>query len=130
MVSPDICSAYLGHPQSLTGGNKEIAYALDELKAVGVALSSSYGEGDDASEKSVPSQQHTLTLRLEYIGDDIFDPVWEELNSRSAVVFLHGNQIPSTTPYPHPFLGIPITEVRYHVWVVYAEIEPASSGAQ
>ena len=46
-----------------------------------------------------------------YIADDAFDPVWEELNKRSAVVFLHGAQIPSSTPYPHPFLGIPIMEV-------------------
>ncbi|KAJ7129585.1 hypothetical protein C8R44DRAFT_850718 [Mycena epipterygia] len=73
----------------------EIAYALDELRADGIGLASSCGEGPDAT----------------YIGDDRYDPIWRELNKRAAVVFLHGAQTPSSTPYPHPFLGIPITEV-------------------
>ncbi|KAK7695884.1 hypothetical protein QCA50_000522 [Cerrena zonata] len=46
-----------------------------------------------------------------YIGHDKFDPIWEELNRREAVVHLHGTQTPSSTPYPHEFLGIPIIEV-------------------
>ena len=48
----------------------------------------------------------------EYVGQDLYDPIWNELNKRSAVVFLHGSQTPSSTPYPHPFLGVPITEAR------------------
>lgn len=48
---------------------------------------------------------------LAYIGNERYDPIWIELNRRKAVVFLHGSQVPSSTPYPHPFLGIPITEV-------------------
>ncbi|KAI0771591.1 hypothetical protein BD413DRAFT_604359 [Trametes elegans] len=72
-----------------------VRYGLDELHACGVALSSSYGEAAEAR----------------YIGDGAFDPVWEELDRRSAVVFLHGAQVASSTPYPHPFLGIPVTEV-------------------
>ncbi|KAI0750718.1 hypothetical protein C8Q80DRAFT_1153592 [Daedaleopsis nitida] len=86
------CVPSLLDPQ---GALDEIAFGLDELGACGVGLSSSYGEGADAK----------------YIGDDAFDPVWEELDRREAVVFLHGAQIPSTTPFPHPFLGIPVTEV-------------------
>ncbi|KAJ7665544.1 hypothetical protein B0H17DRAFT_1336537 [Mycena rosella] len=73
----------------------EIAYTLDELRADGIGLSASYGDGANAT----------------YIGDDRYDPVWAELNTRAAPVFIHGSQNPSSTPYPHPFLGIPITEV-------------------
>ncbi|KAI0832382.1 hypothetical protein BC628DRAFT_1406861 [Trametes gibbosa] len=77
------------------GALAEIRHGLDELGAWGIAMSSSYGDAADAR----------------YIGDDAFDPVWEELDRRSAVVFLHGAQVASSTPYPHPFLGIPVTEV-------------------
>ncbi|PPQ94033.1 hypothetical protein CVT25_009881 [Psilocybe cyanescens] len=74
---------------------EEIQYALDILNASGVSLSSCYGEGQGAT----------------YIGDKRYDTVWEELNRRQAVVFVHGSQIPGSTPYPHSSLGIPITEV-------------------
>ncbi|KAJ3970005.1 hypothetical protein EV361DRAFT_849241 [Lentinula raphanica] len=79
----------------IEGALKEIAYALDVLKADGIAISSSYGEGSDAK----------------YVGHKMFEPIWAELHLRKAVVFLHGNQTPSTTPYPDPTLGIPIVEV-------------------
>ncbi|TFK75838.1 amidohydrolase 2 [Pluteus cervinus] len=73
----------------------EIAYAFDELNADGISLASSYGEGPEAV----------------YIGDERFDPIWAALHHRKAVVFLHGTQTPCSTPIPHPFLGVPITEV-------------------
>ncbi|CAA7259833.1 unnamed protein product [Cyclocybe aegerita] len=73
---------------------EELAYALDELGASGVSVSSCYGEGASAK----------------YVGDELYIPIWAELHKRKAVVFLHGSQITSM-PYPHPFLGIPITEV-------------------
>ncbi|KAK7061795.1 hypothetical protein R3P38DRAFT_2831559 [Favolaschia claudopus] len=73
----------------------EIAYALDVLKADGIGLSSSYGEGMDAK----------------YVGDDRYDAIWAELDRRSANVFLHGSQTPSSTPHPAPSLGIPVVEV-------------------
>ncbi|KAJ3820787.1 hypothetical protein F5878DRAFT_61889 [Lentinula raphanica] len=81
--------------RDIEGALKEIAYALDVLKADGIAISSSYGEGPDAK----------------YVGHKMFEPIWAELHLRKAVVFLHGNQTPSTTPYPDPTLGIPIVEV-------------------
>jgi len=52
-----------------------------------------------------------LTQSPDYIGHDKYEPIWAELNRRKAVVFLHGAQTPSSTPYPHPYLGVPITEV-------------------
>ncbi|KAG7096875.1 hypothetical protein E1B28_004281 [Marasmius oreades] len=79
----------------IEGVLEEIRYTLDELGAQGISMSSSYGEGPSAR----------------YIGDDTYDPIWAELNRRQTVVFLHGAQTPSTTPYPHPSLGVPIVEV-------------------
>lgn len=48
---------------------KEIEYAGDVLKADGFAL---------------PSNNHSI-----YIGDDRLDPVFDELNRRKSIVFLH-----------------------------------------
>lgn len=50
----------------------ELRYAFDELHADGVTLLTRYGDGKNW-----------------YLGNKRFEPIWEELNKRSAVVFIH-----------------------------------------
>ena len=54
---------------NVDGALKELAYALDVLRLDGVGLFSSAGG--------------------RYLGDPLFDPVFDELNRRKAVLFLH-----------------------------------------
>ncbi|VDC07293.1 unnamed protein product [Peniophora sp. CBMAI 1063] len=83
-----------------------IDVCLDDLKAVGIAVSSCYGSGADAK----------------YIGDSTFEPIWQELNRRNALVFIHGAQIPSSTPMPDPLLGLPITEAPHETFKAIAQL--------
>lgn len=52
----------------------------------------------------------------------MFDPIWEELNSRRAAVFLHGAQIRPERPDPHDFLGVPIVEVPHETFKAAASL--------
>jgi 6-methylsalicylate decarboxylase len=72
------------------GSLREIAYALDVLKADGFALVSSY---DNA-----------------WPGDPTFAPVFEELNHRKAIVFIHP-AVPGCCGHLMP--GIPASTIEF-----------------
>ena len=53
----------------IPGTLKEIEYVFDTLKAHGVGLQTNYGD--------------------KWLGNPLYNPVWEELNRRKAVVYVH-----------------------------------------
>ncbi|KAJ6015652.1 amidohydrolase family protein [Penicillium herquei] len=70
------------------GTLSEIRYSLDVLKAEGVTLFTRYGAGN------------------QYLGNPAFKPIWEELNARKAVVFIHPTH-PADTTRVNPLLPQP-----------------------
>jgi 6-methylsalicylate decarboxylase len=84
----------------------ELRFALDELGADGLNLTSSYGAGDAAV----------------YVADDALDPIWEELDRRSSVVFIHGDQTLGRNAPPSPLLPVPVTEVPNETYKAAAHL--------
>lgn len=103
---------------------EEIRYAFDVLKANGVSITSSYGEAENAGESELPGVMLFVkpTLSPVYLGDPMFDPIWEELNARRAAVFLHGAQTRPERPDPHDFLGVPVVEVPHETFKAAASL--------
>lgn len=87
--------AHLPKPTDVDAALDELVYAMDELSADGVTLTNVYGTGDQA---------HSL-------GDDVFEPLWAELDRRGTLVFLHGEQTPGRNRLANPFLPAPVSEV-------------------
>ncbi|KAL8946754.1 MAG: hypothetical protein Q9222_006892 [Ikaeria aurantiellina] len=69
----------------------EIAYSLDQLHADGVCLFSRYGPGKA------------------YLGHEEYRPLWDALDARKAVVFIHPSH-PSDTEFVNPALPAPIID--------------------
>jgi predicted TIM-barrel fold metal-dependent hydrolase len=98
--------ANLPIPSDTEAALAELAYALDVLGADGVNLTSSYGTGDQAR----------------YVGHDVFDPIWEELDRRGAVVFIHGDQTPGSNRPPNRLVAIPVGEVPNETYKAAADL--------
>lgn len=89
------------------GSLKEIAYGLDVLKADGVVVFTSYGD--------------------KWLGDAAFDPVFEELNRRKAVVYTH----PTTCTCCSNLLeGIPDSVIEYQTDTTRALAQVVFGGTQ
>jgi predicted TIM-barrel fold metal-dependent hydrolase len=74
----------------------EIAYALDVLKADGVTFFTRYGHGNY------------------YLGPEEFKPIWEEVNRKKAVVFVHPTH-PVDTNLVHRTLPQPVLDYPHEM---------------
>lgn len=85
---------------------EELRFALDELKADGIAMVSSYGQGPEAK----------------YLGHDDYAPLRKELHNRKAIVFVHGDQTKSGNAPPGNVLPVPIVEVPNETYKAAADL--------
>jgi predicted TIM-barrel fold metal-dependent hydrolase len=93
--------------RNISKGIEEMIYALDTLGADGVVLFTSY-EG-------------------QYLGSDIFRPLWEELNSRAAVVFVHPISPQDAGPgyegmMPRPIVDFPHETTRLALHLITSNV--------
>jgi len=86
------------------GSLRELAYAFDELHTDGVVL--------------------LANSRGIYLGDERFDPVFDELNRRKAIVFVHPSQPPGLEALP----GLPTFVADFLLDTTRAAIRLAASG--
>ncbi|MEU3512794.1 amidohydrolase family protein [Streptomyces longwoodensis] len=79
----------------------EIAYAFDTLGADGVVLFTAYGNA--------------------YLGDACFEPLWDELDRRAAVVLIHPDSpaLPSIEGIPASLVDFPFATTRTAVDMVF-----------
>ncbi|KAI4195413.1 MAG: hypothetical protein LQ350_007226 [Teloschistes chrysophthalmus] len=94
--SPDQFGFFAALPtlaDNIPAAIEEIAYAMDTLKADGVTLYTRYGSTNN------------------YLGHSSFAPLWEELNRRSCVVFVHPTHTVDTNlvnpKLPQPIIDYP-----------------------
>lgn len=88
---------------SIADGLEELRYALDVLGADGVTLFTSYGG--------------------RYLGHEDFRPLWRELNTRAAVVFVHPTSpeepgAPHDVAIPRPIIDFPHETTRAAVHLI------------
>ena len=78
----------------------ELAYAYDELAVDGVILLTNYGDA--------------------FLGDPVFEPVWEELDRRAAVVLIHPDSttLPDLPGLPAALVDFPFATTRAAVNLV------------
>lgn len=77
--------------QHMQAALDEIAYSFDHLRADGVCLLTRYGTGNA------------------YLGHEDYRPLWDALNARPAVVFVHPSQ-PADPNLVNPMLVSPIID--------------------
>jgi predicted TIM-barrel fold metal-dependent hydrolase len=75
---------------------EEISYSLDELEVDGFVMLTNYAGS--------------------YLGDEKFDPVFDELNRRNAIVFIHPTSPPCwehiALGFPRPMIEFPFDSTR------------------
>ena len=79
----------------LDGALLELGYAFDTLQVDGVVLMTNY--------------------MGKYLGDAIYEPLWEELDRRGAIVFIHPTKPPALVPIeglPGPIIDYPFDTTR------------------